>query len=122
MLTFNASNFSILAPCVTSFYNVRTDEFKKTSPLTKYVADTYREKLNIPLLNGTETHYVMIDFDTSDVVLSEEIQLSTLPDFISAIGGNLGLFIGFSCLPLLLWFAESFDKMNIFPVNFYLAK
>ena len=113
---------SILAPCLTPSYSLKTDQFLKTSALTKYVANAYRQGLSLPLLNDTEFHSVMMNFDTTDVVISEEIQLSTLSDFISAIGGNLGLFVGFSCLPLLLWLADAFDKINSFSFGLHCGK
>ena len=70
--------------------------------------------LNVKLINGTETQIVWIGFDTSDLVTSEEIQLTSFPNFVSAVGGNLGLFVGFSCLPLLLWLAEVLKKFKCF--------
>ena len=66
------------------------------------MAANYRQIIGIIKPNNTETYSVVINYETSDVVVSEEIHLTTLPDFISSVGGNLGLFIGFSCLPVLL--------------------
>ena len=72
--------------------------------------------IGITRTNNTETYSVVINYDKTDVVVSEEIHLTTLPDFISSVGGNLGLFIGFSCLPVLLKATEYlhfFKKTNI---------
>ena len=93
---------------------MKSDEFKRTG-LAKLIIEKWEQKLDIKSKNGSEAQTVMINFDTSDVKISEEIQLSTLPDFISAVGGNLGLFVGFSCLPLLLWLADVFQRFEIFP-------
>ena len=52
-----------------------------------------------------------MNYDSADVTVAEEVLLTTLPDFISAVGGNLGLFIGFSCLPVLLRAAEFIQRL-----------
>ena len=62
----------------------------------------YRKTAKITVPNNTDTYSVVMNFENTDVVVSEEIYLTNLPDFISAVGGNLGLFIGFACLPVLL--------------------
>ena len=101
-------------PCETPFYESEKEEFAKTTAVSKLVTQFYREALNIKVINGTETQTVWIGFDTSNVVTSEEIKLTSFPSFISAVGGNLGLFVGFSCLPLLLWLAEVRKKFECF--------
>ena len=77
------------------------------------MAEFYRHLIGIKKLNSTETYSVVINYETSDVVVSEEIHLTTLPDFISSVGGNLGLFIGFSCLPVLLKATEFFRNLKM---------
>ena len=73
----------------------------------------YRQMVKITVPNDTDTYSVVLNFETSDVTLSEEIQLTTLPDFISSVGGNLGLFIGFSCLPILLKATEVVRQLKL---------
>jgi hypothetical protein len=34
-------------------------------------------------------------------------------NFLAAAGGNLGLFLGFSCLPMLLGFISIFKKFGV---------
>ena len=77
------------------------------------MAAAYREMAKITVPNDTDTYSVVLNFETSDVALSEEIQLTTLPDFISSVGGNLGLFIGFSCLPILLKATEVVRQLKL---------
>ena len=77
------------------------------------MTEGYRRKTGIKRTNNTDTYSVVINYDTSDVVVSEEIHLTTLPDFISSVGGNLGLFIGFSCLPVLLKATEYFRSLKM---------
>ena len=69
--------------------------------------------VGIKRIDNTETYSVVINYDTSDVVVSEEISLTTLPDFISSVGGNLGLFIGFSVLPVLLQAIDYFRNVRL---------
>ena len=77
------------------------------------MAESYRQRLGIKKSNGTESYSVVINYDSAEVVVSEEIHLTTLPDFISSVGGNLGLFIGFSCLPILLKATEFFRNIKM---------
>jgi hypothetical protein len=97
-------------PCLTSTYTIESNEFEGPNTITAYMTQAYRQMVKITVPNNTDTYSVVLNFETTDVVLSEEIQLTTLPDFISSVGGNLGLFIGFSCLPLLLKATEFFRK------------
>ena len=77
------------------------------------MADAYRKMVRIKRPNNTDTYSVVINFDKTDVDVSEQIQLTTLPDFISSVGGNLGLFIGFSCLPVLLKATELIRHLKL---------
>ena len=77
------------------------------------MAEGYRKVIGVKRPNNTETYSVVINYDTLDVVVSEEIHITTLPDFISSVGGNLGLFIGFSCLPVLLKATDYFCNFKI---------
>ena len=105
--------FGFLAPCYTSTYKIQASQFEKTTAIANFMAENYRRSIGITKLNNTETYSVVINYETSDVVVSEEIHLTTLPDFISSVGGNLGLFIGFSCLPVLLKATEFFRNLKI---------
>ena len=77
------------------------------------MTEGYRQMVGIKRIDNTETYSVVINYDTSDVVVSEEISLTTLPDFISSVGGNLGLFIGFSVLPVLLQAIDYFRNVRL---------
>ena len=63
--------------------------------------------INITSPNKTKnTFSTAISFLKTEIDLTEEIRLYTVFDFISSVGGNLGLFTGFSVLAILLAFAE----------------
>ena len=70
-----------------------------------------RTLVNVTVPNNTKTYTMMISFPKT--VLSEEIKLNIVSDFISAVGGNLGLFTGFSFLSLLLQMVEWSRKITI---------
>ena len=111
--SWELTNTSFVAQCSTSTYKIQTTQFEKSTAIAKYMTEAYRKTVGIKSPNNTETYSVVINYDISDVVVSEEIQLTTLPDFISSVGGNLGLFIGFSCLPVLLKATEFFRNLKI---------
>ena len=62
--------------------------------------------INITSPNKTNTFSTAISFLKTDIDLTEEIRKDTVFDFISSVGGNLGLFTGFSVLAVFLAFAE----------------
>ena len=74
--------------------------------IAKQLGQAYRQVYKINISEGIDTYSLAFSFAESFVDLSEETQLTSLPDFISAVGGNLGLFIGFSVMPVLLKTAE----------------
>ena len=74
--------------------------------IAKQLGQAYRQVYKINISEGIDTYSLAFSFAGSFVDLSEDTQLTSLPDFISAVGGNLGLFIGFSVMPVLLKTAE----------------
>ena len=110
MLTFGNSNHDnsmfLLEPCYKSGYRIQPTKFEKSNIISRYIGQTYRSMLRFEIPPNTETYSLVINFAGSYIDLSEEIQLTNLANFISAVGGNLGLFIGFSVLPLVLKTAE----------------
>ena len=104
----------ISAPCYTSTYKTKitSSTYQSNGDLARAVTDLYRKRVGIKGVNSTESYVIVLNYENSDVVISEELQLYTLPDFISSIGGNLGLFVGFSCLPVLLYVAEIFCNLR----------
>ena len=70
----------------------------------------YKKQVNVTVPDDMKTYSVMISFLKTEVDTSEEISLNTFPDFISSVGGNLGLFTGFSFLTALFVFVEWLHK------------
>ena len=105
-MPFIQYNFPNLVPCLTSTYTIERNIFGQSNTLLSNMTQVYRQGMKVTPPNDTNTYAVVLNFDTTDVVVAEEIKLITLPDFISSVGGNLGLFIGFACLPVLLKITE----------------
>ena len=105
--------YVILVPCYTSTYKMQTLQFDTSSIITQYMNDAYKTMINVTRPNNTETYSALISFLKTDVDVSEEIQLHNVSSFISSVGGNLGLFIGFSFLSVLLKLFEFTRKLQL---------
>ena len=101
----------ILVPCTSTTYGVKAREYGNDSIITEYIKHSYKKRCNISIKEDMETKSVWISFPSTNVLLSEEIGLNDVYDFISSIGGNLGLFIGFSFLSLFISMAEGLKKL-----------
>ena len=56
----------------------------------------------VPLMYKDEgVKMLWIMYQTTEVVESQEDKLVSFPSFVGGVGGNLGLFLGFSCLTAL---------------------
>ena len=62
----------------------------------------FTNMINITVPKDTKTNSMMLSFLKTEIDRSEEISLKNIPDFISSVGGNLGLFTGFSFLSALI--------------------
>ena len=64
--------------------------------------------------NVTNSRYVYLYFTTPDETTYSSELIIDFPTFISSIGGNLGLFLGFSCMgvlfPLYEWMEVRYIK------------
>ena len=96
----------ILESCEISSYKLQTIDYDQNSLISVNMNNALKALVNVTVPNNTKTYTTMISFPKTDVDLSEEIKLNNVSDFISAVGGNLGLFTGFSFLSLLLQMVE----------------
>ena len=58
--------------------------------------------------------YFSIGYESFIIEVSIETLLYDIGSFLAAVGGNLGLFLGFSCLSVLLGFVSMFKKLRKF--------
>ena len=61
---------------------------------------------------NTPSRAIYIYYSTTNVRLSSTSKLVSLSSFISSIGGNLGLFVGFSFMSVLLYVYKCLVKMT----------
>ena len=57
--------------------------------------------------------YITMYYTTADIATFTSDKLIDFPSFVSATGGNLGLFLGFSFLGILFWFYEFMEKIYL---------
>ena len=71
--------------------------------------------------NYTNSRFVYLYFTTPDEKYYSADLVIDFPTFISSIGGNLGLFLGFSCMGVLsrlyTWIEERYMKSNDNRIN-----
>ena len=85
----------IIAPCEIPSYEVTTRQFRFGSGLLKHsVHGVYPDDRRLKVIT--------ITYEYALVHHSEQHRLVNTHNFISQIGGNLGLFLGFSCFSTLL--------------------
>ena len=66
-----------------------------------------------------KNHFIYFYYSTTEVPVQTEEFILDSANFISAIGGNLGMFIGFSFLGFFSWF---YDKIERIYKNIYMNK
>ena len=57
------------------------------------------------------TRYITMYYTTADIATFTSDKLIDFPTFVSATGGNLGLFLGLSFLGILFWFYECMENV-----------
>ena len=88
-------------------------DYNTDSIITKHMAEYYKTWYQLETPENITVYTAMVGFSTTDVNLSEEVKLSNFPDFVSSVGGNLGLFLGFSFLTLLRDMADWAKQISI---------
>ena len=87
--TTNTSKFGCPLPCSFTQYSVRVNYF---------------DEIDETDFNGSIKMHTY--FDTMAVEIQEEILVYDWPRFLSALGGTLGLYLGFSCFSVLIFLIE----------------
>ena len=86
-------------PCIKLSYKVSLKYFHETA-----WPDIYKPA------NFSNKFFLSLFFDTFDMVENEETLVYDAGNFFAAAGGHLGLFLGFSCLSLLM---QIIDYLNL---------
>ena len=84
-----------LVPCETSSYKIETTGYDTDSVITIPMHKAWKRSAlpDLAAPPNITTYSLMITFPRTDIDFSEEVQLNQISDFISSVGGNLGLFI-----------------------------
>ena len=90
---------------------MQVTEYDADSLITVHMNGLLKTLLDVSVPNNTKTYSLMISFLKTEIDLSEEISLNQFSDLISSLGGNLGLFTGFSFLGVLLTLIEWKEKV-----------
>ena len=95
----------ILAVCKKSSYEVAIQSFDKLSMIDIQEGKDENE-------NSTEApaRAIYLYYSTTDIKVSTTSKLISLSSFISSIGGNLGLFVGFSFLSTFFFFYNFLER------------
>ena len=94
-----------LAMCKKSSYVVGIQSFDKLSMINIQEGKDEND-------NSTEApaRAIYLYYSTTDIKVSTTSKLISLSSFISSIGGNLGLFVGFSFLSTLFYFYNFLER------------
>ena len=74
--------------------------------------ETGQDSSDINKKENMRSRAIYIYYSTTNVRLSSTSKLISLSSFISSIGGNLGLFVGFSFMSVLLYVYKCLVKMT----------
>jgi hypothetical protein len=85
--------------------------------VSSYRAELFHQHKNVfevssaePLAEDFVLYYYFSSLDTD---VNTETLIIDFPNLVANIGGNLGLFLGFSCLSIYVMFLDMLQKMNI---------
>ena len=96
----------ILAPCEIPAYEASTRQFRYGSGMLQYSITDLPPK-------DQRLKVITIVYELSLVQYQEQQRLVSVHNFVSQIGGNLGLFLGFSCLSTILSFFSCARRFEI---------
>ena len=104
----------VLEPCQFTSYNTETISYDRNSIMAQGVLKKWFNMANMTFDTMDNRTILFFNYPSMDVEVSQKVQILDASSFISAVGGNLGLFIGFSFLDTLFavykWLCNRFTK------------
>ena len=104
----------ILEPCQFTSYKTETISYDRSSRMAREVLEKWFKIANMTFDTMVNRTIVFFNYHSMDVEVSQKVQILDASSFISAVGGNLGLFIGFSFLDTFFaaykWFRTRFTN------------
>ena len=95
---YKAHYLILLVPCKESSYRIEETAYESDSIITTHMHRHFKAAYNFSTPEDKATYTVFASFKTTDVNFSEEVKMSNVSDFVSSIGGNLGLFLNYQLL------------------------
>ena len=90
--------FFHIEPCTTTFYDVGTVTYDRYSQMGHNILQTWFDISNITQKATEGSSNLFINYQSMEMKVSQKVRILNEASFISSVGGNLGLFIGFSFL------------------------
>ena len=87
-----------IEPCTYRGYEHKSLIYDASGQMAYNVINYQKQFLNLTTQSAAT---LLIGYATTNIAISEDAQLIDIYSFISSIGGNLGLFVGFSFLAFL---------------------
>ena len=88
----------ISEPCQLESYTTDTLSYDRNSMMAKAQLEILFKRTKINFETTDNRTSLFISYPNMEVKVSEQVQILDTSSFISSVGGNLGLFIGFSFL------------------------
>ena len=89
---------SNLEPCSVTKYEMETITYDRFSQMAHNLIQTWFQLHNITSYRAEGSISLWFSYQTMDISVSQRVKILNASSFISSVGGNLGLFIGFSFL------------------------
>ena len=106
---FNCNNFlSVLEPCVSTKYEATTLSYDKHSSFS--INGTPSADV-IGLAVDNDEKEILFYYSTTSIQILTEDAVINFSNFVSAVGGNLGLFVGFSFLGFFSCFYKTSKRL-----------
>ena len=92
------SKTNISEPCQFTSYNAETLSYDRNSIMGHRTIRNLFYTANMTFAPKDNHTNLLINYPSMDVEVSQKVKILDASSFVSSVGGNLGLFIGFSFL------------------------
>ena len=89
---------NISEPCQLTSYSTETLSYDRNSMMAQATLENAFKTTKIAFETMKNRTSLFINYPIMEVKVSQQVQILDTSSFISSVGGNLGLFIGFSFL------------------------
>ena len=98
IIKIKLSQYFHIEPCTTTTYDVGTVTYDRYSQMGHNLLQTWFDTSNITQKSTEGSSNLFITYQSMEMKVSQKVRILNEASFISSVGGNLGLFIGFSFL------------------------